>query len=127
MAPLQVGIMVENVQLSDIVGVDMLGNCSKEYAVACGDAMPGFDHFIELGTDMVFHYLSTTLDPAPMTAGLRVVPTVTYDDAPRDLDILLIGGPLPSHRPAAADKFLKEQKSKVILTTCIGSLWLASG
>lgn len=31
-------------------------------------------------------------------------------------------------RPPAADKFLKEMwsKTKIVLTTCVGSLWLAS-
>lgn len=118
---------MEAVQLSDIMGIDILGNCSKDYAKFCS-ALPGFDNaFVERGTDMVFHYLATTLEPAEMTPSVRILPTVTYDDAPRDLDILFIGGCLPTHRPASADKFLKEQKSKIIMTTCIGSLWLASG
>ena len=63
-----------------------------------------------------------------MTPTMKIVPTDTYDDAPRDLDVLIIGGPLPSHRPASADKFMKEatEKTKLIMTTCVGSLWLAS-
>ena len=75
-----------------------------------------------------FLYPATTLDPTFMTPGLFVKPTHTYDDMPRDLDILLIGGPLPTHRPKEADKFMKEAfpLSKVVMTTCIGSIWLAS-
>src|SRR5450432_4106951 len=75
-----------------------------------------------------FHCLSTTLEPASMTASVRIVPTVTYDNAPRDFDILIIGGPTPTHRPTAADRFIKEafEKTKVILTTCTSSMWLAS-
>ncbi|MCJ1256405.1 hypothetical protein MMC24_004226 [Lignoscripta atroalba] len=129
MAPLQVGVMMEAVQLSDITCIDILGNLSTEYLKASatfgGDS--GVD-LVGLGTDVVFHYISTTLDPAFMTPSMRVLPTVTYDDAPRDLDILIIGGPLPTHRPAAADKFMKEaaEHTKTVMTTCVGGMWLAS-
>ncbi|KAL9626671.1 MAG: hypothetical protein Q9164_007824 [Protoblastenia rupestris] len=77
---------------------------------------------------MEWHYLSTTLEPTVLTPSLRVVPTVTYDDAPRDLDILVIGGPKPDFRPEAADRFLKEAFGRIgcVMTTCVGSLWLAS-
>jgi transcriptional regulator GlxA family with amidase domain len=73
-------------------------------------------------------YIPSTLEPTNMTPSVKVVPTITYDDAPRNLDILLIGGPMPSHRPAAADKFMKEavKETKNILTTCTGAMWLAS-
>ncbi|GAB7356898.1 hypothetical protein MBLNU459_g7758t1 [Dothideomycetes sp. NU459] len=77
---------------------------------------------------MEFFYMADTLDPANMGLTMKIVPNVTYDGAPRDLDILVIGGPLITHRPAAADKFMKEAfpQTKAILTTCIGSIWLAS-
>ena len=56
------------------------------------------------------------------------MPTVTYDDAPRDLDILIVGGPMPTFRPAAAERYLKEAFGKigVVMTTCVGALWVAS-
>jgi len=126
MAPLQIGVMMEAIQFADIAGLDILGNLSKDYLNDTLDFTP--PEFHELAVEMVIHYISTDLNPAPMTPSMRILPTVTYDDCPRDLDILLIGGPLPSHRPPAADKFLKEaiEKTGTILTTCIGSLWLAS-
>jgi transcriptional regulator GlxA family with amidase domain len=126
MAPFQIGVMMETIQFSDIAGLDILGNLSKDYLNAVADFIP--PEFHEFAIDMVIHYISTDLNPASMTPSMRILPTVTYDDCPRDLDILLIGGPLPSHRPAAADKFLKEaaEKTGTILTTCIGSMWLAS-
>jgi len=77
---------------------------------------------------MTFHYISTSLEPAMMTPSIKFIPTCTYETAPRDLDVLIIGGPLITHRPAAADKFLKEAatQTKLIMTVCTGAMWLAS-
>ena len=113
-------------KLSDVVGVDILGNLSSEYVTQTADMIPG--DWIKFAPEMEFFWLATSLEPAFMTPDMRVVPNCTYDDCPRDLDILLIGGPMPSHRPASADKFMKEAfpKTKVVMTTCIGSMWLAS-
>lgn len=118
--------MFEQVQLSDIVCVDVLGNLSTEYIEASKDF--GFGHLMPQATEMVFHYLATTLDATFVTPSMHVLPTVTYDDCRRDLDILIIGGPLLSHRPEAADRFMKEAfpKTKMVFTTCVGALWLAS-
>lgn len=127
---LRVGVMLEGVQLSDIIGMDMLGNLSSTYIDEVKNLDPKWASLAYHELDIEFFYLATTLDPAGarMTPGLHFVPTMTYDDCPRDLDILLIGGPLPTHRPPQADKFLKEAwgKTRVVLTTCVGSMWLAS-
>ena len=42
--------------------------------------------------------------------------------------MVLVGGPVPTHRPAAADRFIREAwaKTRVWFTTCTGSMWLAS-
>ena len=126
MAPLKIGVMMETVQSSDIMGADIIGNCSTEYATALAEwGAPGM---LEEAKDMEFYWISDTLEPARMTPGMKIVPNATYNDAPRDLWVLLIGGPLLSHRPAAGDKFMKEAypRTKHVLTTCIGSMWLAS-
>lgn len=119
---------MENVQLADITCIDVLGNLSAQYVKEV--ATSGFvsEEFIPLAPEMEWHFLSTTLEPAFLTPSMKIVPTVTYDDAPRDLDVLIIGGSPPYHRPVSADKFMKEaaEKTKIIMTTCIGSLWLAS-
>jgi len=126
MAPFQIGVMMDHVQLSDISCIDLFGNMSTQYIQLSEEF--GTSGLKTLSTDMVFHYIATSLDPTFVTPSMKFIPTVTYDDAHRDLDILIIGGPLPSFRPAAADKFLKEaaEKTKVIMTTCVGSMWLAS-
>ena len=118
--------MAECVQLMDICCIDLLGNCSKsnnEEAVEFGT-----EPLIPVSKPMKFHWISSSLEPARMTSNIKFKPTITYDECPRDLDILLIGGPMPSHRPAAADKFMKEAyaKTKTVMTTCVGSWWLAS-
>ena len=128
MAPLRIGVMMEEIQLTDMSGIDILGNLSKEYVDESSTTFPEFAELAKHATPMQWYYLGTTLHPTTLTPSVKVVPNCTYDDCPRDLDILLIGGPRLIFRPAAADKFLKEAygKTKVIMTTCVGSLWLAS-
>ncbi|KAI8270532.1 Isonitrile hydratase [Colletotrichum sp. SAR11_239] len=125
---LRIGVMLEAVQLSDIMGIDLFGNISLEYYDKVKAFDPGFAPFEGLAPEIKFYFISSTLEPAEMTPGLKFVPNITYDDCPRDLDLVLIGGPLPSHRPPQADRFMKEAfaKTRVWMTTCIGSPWLAS-
>lgn len=63
------------------------------------------------------------------TSNIRIAPTHTYDTAPRDLDVLLIGGPAPDWRPEGATRYMRETvgagRVKYVLTTCTGGLWLA--
>lgn len=123
---LQIGIMMETVQLSDIMGVDIIGNLSASYYAVVKQFFG--DKFEHLAPEMEFHWIASTISPSFATPAMHIVPTKTYDDAPRDLDILFIGGPPPDFRPAAADKFMEEAfaRTKNVLTTCIGSVWLAS-
>ena len=126
----RIGVMLEAVQLSDIMGIDLFGNLSREYM----DQLKGMSDEIDLldshAFEMEFYYMAPTLQPTFMTPGLRFCfkPNVTYDDCPRDLDIVITGGPMPSHQPPQAAKFMKEAwtKTRVWMTTCTGSMWLAS-
>jgi putative intracellular protease/amidase len=125
---LRIGVMLEAVQLSDIVGIDIFGNMSKDYIDEVS-GLPEFTSFKGKGIDITWFYISSTLEPSRTTPkNFRILPNVTYDDCPRDLDIVIIGGPPPSHRPAAADRFMKDawEKTRVWITTCVGSAWLAS-
>ena len=110
-------------QLTDISGIDIIGNLSLEYVTMVSSMIEG--DFTQFAPEMEFFWPATTLETTETTPHLKVVPNCTYDDCPRDLDILLIGGPMPTHRPASADKFMKEAfpRTKVVMTTCIGSLW----
>ncbi len=125
--PFRVGVMLEEVQFCDVVGIDLIGNLSSatlKDAIAFDASLAAFkDHAV----DIQFFFLSTTLDPAKFTTGLHFVPNMTYDNCPRDLDIVLTGGPWLTHRPPQAAAFIREtwSKTRVWLTTCTGSVWLA--
>jgi transcriptional regulator GlxA family with amidase domain len=134
---LRIGVMLEEVQLADIIGIDIFGNLTHSYISAFADLDPRCTQWLPHSLTIEFFYIAAALDPASTTppqagqrstAGFKFLPNTTYDTCPRDLDIVLIGGPLPSHRPPQADKFMKEAwgKTRVWMTTCIGSLWLAS-
>src|SRR5690349_21810045 len=103
---LRIGVMLESVQLSDIVGIDLFGNLSKEYMEKIKGLEPTWEVLEPLAIDIEFLYIATTLEPGFMTPSLHFVPTVTYDGCPRNLDIIITGGPLLSHRPAQADRFM---------------------
>ena len=127
--PLRIGVMFEAVQLSDIMGIDVFGNLSVDCVEAVKDLLPENASLKELAIPITWYFISSSLEPAATTAlPMKIVPNTTYDDCPRDLDIVIIGGPLITFRPAAADKFMKEawNSTRVWLTTCIGSMWLAS-
>ncbi|KAK4223449.1 class I glutamine amidotransferase-like protein [Podospora fimiseda] len=141
---LRIGVMLEQVQLSDIISIDIFGNLSQAYLSQLKSLTPDgnsspYSHFESQALDITWYYIATTLEPTVTTppiftstpgqyGGFTFVPNTTYDTCPRDLDILLIGGPLPSFRPPQADKFMKEAwfKTRVWMTTCVGSVWAAS-
>ncbi|KAM7212367.1 isonitrile hydratase [Rhypophila decipiens] len=132
---LRIGVMLEEVQLVDIAGIDIFGNISETYVSGVISIDPSYSKYGPHAVDIEFFYIATTLETSFMTppqagqmGGFKFVPNVTYDDCPRDLDIVLTGGPVPTHRPPQADKFMKEAwtKTPVWMTTCIGSIWLAS-
>ena len=87
-------------------------------------------HLLPHARDMEFYYVSSTREPALMTPSFRCLPSHTYEDAPRDVDILLVGGPPLSHRPPGSLKYMQDvcadTKEKVVMSTCIGGMWLAS-
>jgi transcriptional regulator GlxA family with amidase domain len=130
MALLRIGVMCEDVQLSDFACIDILGSLTP-FMVNASSALDQDPKVKELllsqSHEVTFYYISSSLEPASMTPSIKFSPTTTYDHCPRDLDILIIGGPLPTHRPPEADKFMQEAvpRTKYVLTTCTGSLWLA--
>lgn len=132
---LRIGVMAEAIQFADVMGMDIIGSLAKpdvdigalaqnpHFAPLVSEMAKCADKFIEIE----WFFISSTLEPAPTTVTLKWVPNVTYDDCPRDLDIVLTGGPWPSHRPAQADKFIREAwpKTRFWLTTCTGAMWIA--
>jgi hypothetical protein len=125
--PLRVGILYEEVQLSDLAGLDLLGQQTPEIMALNAKIIPALEPYVHLTTPMAFLYISSSLNVTTITPSLYVQPTHTYDDAPRDLDILYIGGPNPETVDSRSLSFLREasRRTKVILTTCTGAMWLA--
>ncbi|OIW27624.1 class I glutamine amidotransferase-like protein [Coniochaeta ligniaria NRRL 30616] len=125
--PFRIAVMLDEAQIADIVGVDIFGNLSTEYLDWVLSLAEGLEAFREHTLDIEFFWLATTLEPTRVTPGLRYLPNMTYDDCPRDLDLVLTGGTLLTYRPEAAAKFIREAwpKTRVWLTTCFGSIWLA--
>jgi transcriptional regulator GlxA family with amidase domain len=125
--PLRVGVFYEETQMSDLAGLDILGNLTPKTVNMVAALNPALEPFKELVVPMEFLYISSSLDLAWTTPEMFVKPTHTYENAPHDLDILLLGGPDPSTVKEESLTFLREAstQTKVILTTCTGAMWLA--
>ncbi|KAF2263762.1 class I glutamine amidotransferase-like protein [Lojkania enalia] len=126
--PLRVGLLYENAQMTDLAGVDILGNISTKNVELIVTMMPEFASYVPLSVPMEFLWISSSTDPASMTSSMLIKPTHTYSDAPRDLDIIMIAGPDPRAVHPESLQFLKEaaKQTKWILTTCTGGMWLAA-
>ncbi|PVI07357.1 hypothetical protein DM02DRAFT_703267 [Periconia macrospinosa] len=127
-APLRIGVLYEETQMSDLTGLDILGNCSSRMLdLGAAGGVPGADILAPLAVPMEFFYICSDTEKSWTSPDMHVRATHTYEDAPRDLDILLLGGPNPMTVSDASLTFLKEAalKTKFILTTCTGGMWLA--
>ena len=125
--PLRVGVLFEETQMTDLAGLDILGNLTpKTLDMVCA-LQPALEPLRPLAVPMEFLYISSSLDLAWTTPEMHIKPTCTYADAPRDLDIMLMGGPDPMNVKEESLTFLKEasRQTKIILTTCTGAMWLA--
>lgn len=125
--PLRIGVLYENTQMTDLVGIDVLGSMSSRIVDMVSNIIPAMAQFKEHAVPMEFLYISSTTEPAWTTPEMFVKPTHTYRTAPRDLDIILLGGPDPTAVHEDSLTFLREasQKTKAILATCTGGMWLA--
>lgn len=125
--PLRIGILFEEVQMSDLVGLDFFGGQTPEIMSINIEINPAFEPLMALTTPMEFLYISSSLDLSWVTPKMIIKPQYTYENAPRDLDILLLGGPNPATVKDSSLSFLREasKQTKVIMTTCTGAMWLA--
>ncbi|KAF2445077.1 hypothetical protein P171DRAFT_443982 [Karstenula rhodostoma CBS 690.94] len=125
--PLRIGVLYEEVQLTDLAGLDILGNMSSHLVNMVSDLIPAMEQLKPYARDMEFLYISSSLELAWASPNVYIRPTHTYDTAPRDLDIILLGGPDPRKVPEASLTFLREasKQTKAILATCTGGMWLA--
>ncbi|KAL8803160.1 MAG: hypothetical protein Q9182_003332 [Xanthomendoza sp. 2 TL-2023] len=121
--PLKVGILLFScgVQLLDVAPLDMLGMVSKDYVEAC--QLP--EHLISKALNIEYYFINETGEgPNQMTGGFKIAVTHSIENCP-PLDILIIGGPLPSYRPSpAVQSFITTQYAHVraLLTICTGHI-----
>ncbi|PNS14552.1 Valine--tRNA ligase [Sphaceloma murrayae] len=126
--PLQIAVLAEKVQFTDVAGADILSNLSASYVRDLASMLPTVAPLLAFAPEMTFHWPSSTLSPFITTANCSFTPTCTYDDCPRDIDVLIIGGPVLTSRPEGAARLMREvwdQGKASVLTTCVGSIWLA--
>jgi transcriptional regulator GlxA family with amidase domain len=127
MAPIQFGVLMVEYQTLDAVGpLDILSSCSKRLISGYEEAgLPGFDGVTAKAIDIDFHHIGETLQPLELTAGVKVVPSVTCDTCP-PLDFLLIGGPDPltfKISPRFTEFVQKHVAAgKGLFTTCTGAI-----
>lgn len=77
------------------------------------------------------HLLSETLDPVMTDTGIAVLPTMTFDDCPPDLDILFVpggSGAFESVENQRLIRFLREsgRTARYVTSVCTGSILLAA-
>ncbi|KAF2028022.1 hypothetical protein EK21DRAFT_70642 [Setomelanomma holmii] len=125
--PIRIGVFYEEVQMTDLAGLDLFGNLTPKIIDVVAQLQPNLAPLKSLATPIEFLYISSSSELAWCTPEMYVKPTHTYENAPRDLDILLIGGPDPSKVKEESLTYLREvsKQTRAILTTCIGSMWLA--
>lgn len=113
--------------MTDLAGLDVLGNISSRIVEMVSQIMPAVAPLKPLAVPMEFLYISSSTNHAWTSPEMYVRPTHTYDNAPRDLDIIMLGGPNPATVAEASLQFLREasKECKAILTTCTGGMWLA--
>ena len=77
------------------------------------------------------HLLSETLDPVMTDSGIAILPTLTFDDCPSDLDILFVPGGSGAFEAVENERtirFLQEsgRTAKYVTSVCTGSILLAA-
>jgi transcriptional regulator GlxA family with amidase domain len=115
-------------QLQDVSPVDLIADLSNEYLSLTPGAL--LDPIRPFGIDVKMHYIADSLEPVKLTAGVRIVPTDTYETCPT-LDYLWIPGPAPSYQASAAEiAFIRARYAEVktVFSICTGAIVLgASG
>ncbi|KAH8732322.1 class I glutamine amidotransferase-like protein [Phaeosphaeriaceae sp. PMI808] len=124
---LRVGCLYEDTQMTDLAGMDVLGNLTPKVVDMVSELVSDCAQLKPYTVPMEFLYISSSLELASATPDMLIKPTHTYETAPRDLDILLIGGPNPYTVKEESLVYLREasKQTKIILTTCTGGMWLA--
>jgi transcriptional regulator GlxA family with amidase domain len=78
------------------------------------------------GVPFAIHYVASTLDPVTLKGGMKIIPTYTFDTAPRP-DYVLIGSQGTEKAPDRIVQWLKtlHTDQTTLVSVCTGSDWLA--
>ncbi|KAJ6594235.1 class I glutamine amidotransferase-like protein [Mycena capillaripes] len=103
---LQVAVrLFPGVTVTDYQGpVELLGVLSSKNRRALEEVAKDPPHL-----NIEFTYLSHTLDPVEPIAGPLLLPSLTYDDAHEQFDIILVPGGPSVNPPSACPEFIKRQ------------------
>ena len=113
--------------MTDLAGIDILGNLSTKLVTMIAGLIPEVAPLIPESVPIEFLYISSSLDPTWVSPEMFVRPTHTYANAPRDLDIIFLGGPDPTKVKEESLQYIREaaKETKVVMSTCTGGMWLA--
>ncbi|GAD95626.1 thij/pfpi, putative [Paecilomyces variotii No. 5] len=131
MAPINVGTLLFDYQAIDIIGpCDVINSASKRLLEVINSYTPIDPKVLEKAPEFVIHHIGETMEPVRLlTSSVKMVPTVTVDDAP-ELDILIVGGdnPARSHLPPKLQDLIRRQvaSGKLLFTTCTGAAVVAA-
>ncbi|KAF4467483.1 DJ-1 family [Fusarium albosuccineum] len=117
----------KNLELADAACVDMVAALGRDFLDRLS-RFTGLDKsWVEMAPAVTIDWIHSTTEVIPTSAGLLLKPTVTYATAPGNYDLLLVPGLSFEGHPEGSAEFLKEavKQSKVVMTTCGRSMWLA--
>lgn len=117
----------KNLELADAACIDMVAAFGRDFLQNLSAFDGADDTLIQNAPEVTIDWIHSDTELIPTTAGLQLKPTATYTTAPRDHDLLLVPGLSSRGHPEGSEEFLKEavEHSKVVMTTCGGSMWLA--
>ena len=84
-----------------------------------------------LGFHSTTHLISDSLDPVLTDSGISLLPTVTFETCPKDLDVLFVPGGFGTNRALQQENVLRflataGKRARFITSVCSGSVLLAA-
>ena len=84
-----------------------------------------------LGFHSTTHLISNSLDPVLTDSGISLLPTVTFETCPENLDVLLVPGGFGSNRALQQEDVLRflaraGKRARFVTSVCSGSVLLAA-
>lgn len=125
---LHIGVLLlPSYVLLDAVGPTEYINSHTQEALKGGGGIP--EEIIAKGATIVWHYISSDLNPVQPSIGSPQIPTATYRDYPELHYLIVAGGDPTAILPEGCAAFLQglivKDTFKGLLTVCTGSILVA--